>query len=206
MERYSTTKRVISGLIIALALILSPAAPVAAQYGGVTGLFVSVSSDAPKQADFSGLGCPGGSEVVLYFPDTAPTTSDPVANQTVPGRIVGVTTSVIDTNSLLNGSFTFPGVQFPRDLASGVYEVSSRCGALDLSVTVRIDTDCSITVVPVPDGSGSGLTFVPGNTGTFLPFTGREASRFVSLGAGLLAAGIAATSWSRRQRAFERLN
>lgn len=190
------------GVFVALMLILSTAAPASAQYGGITGLFVSSSVDTPKEADFSGLGCPGGSEVVLYFPGLQPTTSDPIASQSVPGRIVGVTTALTDSNALINGSFNFPNISFPANLEVGTYQVNSRCGSLDLSVVVRLTVDCEITPVFVPNITTGTLTpgLIPDGNGGFLPFTGRESSRFLSLGAGFLAAGIAAFSLSRRDR------
>lgn len=202
MKRFSHVKRIGGAILVALALMLTTAAPAHAQYGGITGLFVSSSIDTPKQADFTGLGCPSGSEVVLYFPDLAATTSDPVANQTVPGRIVAVTTALTDANSLIDGSFSFLGVQFPSNLEAGTYQVNSRCGALDQSVSVSLSVDCEITPVSTPfNGVPPALTFVPDGNGGFLPFTGRESSRIASLGAGLLAAGVAAFSLARRERA-----
>ena len=203
MKSFSRARRLTLVVFVALTMIVSTAAPASAQYGGITGLFVSSSIDTPKQADFSGLGCASGSEVVLYFPGLQPTSGDPVASQSVPGRIVGVTTALTDANSLIDGSFSFPGVRFPANLDPGSYQVNSRCGSLDLSVTVRLTVNCEITPISPPVGSvPPGLTFVPdGNGGgVFLPFTGRESSRIFSLAAGLLAAGVAALSLSRRER------
>ena len=55
--------------------------PAGAQYGGVSGLFVVTSPDTPGFADFTGLGCQGGDEVVLYMPGIAPTSTDPTTTK-----------------------------------------------------------------------------------------------------------------------------
>ena len=174
------------------------ASSAAAQYGGVSGLFVTSSPTQPGIADFSGLGCQGGEEVVLYFPGLQATNTDPAANQTVPGRILAVTTAVSSPDALINGTFSFPGVVLPTDVEPGVYEVHARCGTLDLRVLIQINGDGQITIDTDPNAPIVNETSDPG-TPSVLPFTGRNSSRFVSLSAGLIAAGIAFTALSRRR-------
>ena len=191
----------LSAVLVALFLTLLSASPVAAQYGGITGLLVTTDPNNPGHGDFSGLGCPPGTEVVLYFPGLVPTADDPAATQTVPGRILAVTTSISSPDGLLDGTFTFPNVAFPEDLEPGVYRIHSRCGALDLSVIVELHTDGSITVVvPSPGGPGTSGNPGTGDPSSFLPFTGRESSRIVALSAGFIAAGLASLSISRRRQ------
>jgi len=179
-----------------LGALAAIASPVAAQYGGISGLFVTSSPDNPGYADFSGLGCPGGHEVVLYFPGLQPTAQDPAANQSVPGRILAVTTSVSSDDPLLNGTFAFPNVRLP-DIEPGVYEVHSRCGGLDLRVLIQITDDGGITIDPDPSAPITNET--PDSSSGPLPFTGRESSRAVAIGAGLIAAGIAFLALSGRK-------
>lgn len=182
-----------------------------AQYGGISALFVSTSPDRPGMADFSGLGCNGGQEVILYWPGLPATAQDPVGSQSVPGRILAVTQSTLSDDPLLNGTFTFPNVTLP-DVAPGVYEVHSRCGDLDLTVLIQISDDGFITINPDPTtpatngtpstitNDGPGGPSGPSGPNGPLPFTGRESSRIVSLGAGFLAAGLAVLALSRRQQ------
>ncbi len=181
--------------------------PVDAQYGGISALFVSTSPDRPGFADFSGIGCNGGEEVVLYWPGLAPTSQDPAASQSVPGRILAVTQSVASDDPLLNGTFTFPNVRLP-DVPPGVYEVHTRCGDLDMRVLIQVSDDGVVTIDPDPnvpiinetppnDPNNPGAT--PGTTGQ-LPLTGSEPNRIVSLGAGFIAAGIVVMALSRRHR------
>jgi len=181
-------------MLCALTLI---ATPVAAQYGGISGLFVTTSPDRPGFGDFSGLGCPGGHEVVLYFPGLQPTSQDPAADQSVPGRILAVTTSLSSNDPLLNGTFTFPNVRLP-DIEPGVYEVHSRCGSLDLRVLIQIHDDGGVTIDPDPTEPINNES--PTSTNGPLPFTGRESNRIISIGAGLIAAGIAFLALSGRKQ------
>ena len=190
--------RVASTVFVAL-LCLGIAAPsIGAQYGGISGLFVTTSPDRPGFADFSGLGCPGGHEVVLYFPGLAPTNQDPAAEQSVPGRILAVTTSVSSPEAQINGTFSFPNVRLPTDIEPGVYQIHARCGPVDLRVLIQINSNGIITIDPDPtapiinEGPSNG---VPGA----LPFTGRNSNRVVSLAAGLVATGVAILAVSRRQ-------
>lgn len=179
--------------------------PAGAQYGGISALFVSTSPDRPGFADFSGIGCDGDHEVVLYWPGLQPTAQDPAATQSVPGRILAVTRSVLSDDPLLNGTFTFPNVRLPTDVEPGVYEVHARCGDLDLRVLIQISDDGVITIDPDPlqpvnNETPTNTTSSSGIDGP-LPFTGRDSNRIVSMGAGLVAAGFAILSISRRQRA-----
>ncbi len=197
MGGYSRSVKVVWATVIAIAMLVSSATPVAAQYGGISGLFVAISPATPNQGSFSGLGCVGGEEVVLYFPALSPTANDPAASQTVPGRIVAVTTARSDSNGLLDGSFTFPNVQFPSELEPGTYEVRARCGDVDLGVLIRLRADGSIEIEPSIDGGSIDRSSgVPGA----LPFTGRSASTLLSVSAALVAAGIALLSLNRTQR------
>ena len=134
-------------VVVALAALTFLAPGASAQYGGISGLFVTTSPDQPGFADFSGLGCSGGSEVVLYFPGLGPTSSDPTASQSVPGRILAVTTAVSSDDPLLNGTFSFPNVRLP-DVEPGVYEIHARCGGIDLRVLIQIDGNGIITSTP----------------------------------------------------------
>lgn len=187
---------VLTAVLLAFALIASPSG---AQYGGISGLFVTTSPERPGFADFSGLGCDGGHEVVLYFPGLQPTNQDPTASQSVPGRILAVTTSIQSADPQLNGTFSFPNVRLPTDVEPGVYEVHARCGNLDLRVLIQINTDGEITISPDPTApiNNESPTSNGGPPGV-LPFTGRSSSRLVSLGAGLVAAGIIVVATSRR--------
>ena len=177
------------------------ASPLSAQYGGISGLFVTTNPDNPDFADFSGLGCAGGVEVVLYFPGLAPTANDPVATQSVPGRIVAVGTTVASDDPLLDGTFTFPNLRLP-DVPAGSYEVHSRCGDLDLTVIIEIDQDGGITVVrdPASPGQGTPTDSAPPST---LPITGRNSDRVVALAAGTIGLGFALLAAGRRARPFQ---
>lgn len=201
-SRRRTFRRFVGAMLATLFALSAFAAPVGAQYGGITGLFVTTSPDTPGFADFSGLGCAGGHEVVLYFPGLQPTANDPVATQSVPGRILAVTTSEVSADPLLNGTFSFPNVRLPDDVEPGIYEVHSRCGDLDLTVLIQISSDGTITISPDPlspatnetPGGNNGNSPIPGA----LPFTGSNSNRFVSLASGLIAGGIAFLALSRR--------
>lgn len=185
----------------ALLSILLMAPPVGAQYGGISGLFVTTSPDRPGFADFSGLGCPGGHEVVLYFPGLAPTNADPVAEQSVPGRILAVTTSTSSLEAQINGTFVFPNVRLPTDVEPGVYQIHARCGSVDLRVLIQISSNGQITIDPdptVPITNQTSSDGVPGGFPEALPFTGRSSSRVASMAAGLIAAGVAVLAVSRR--------
>ena len=177
-----------------------------AQYGGISALFVSTSPDRPGFADFSGIGCDGDHEVVLYWPGLQPTSQDPAATQSVPGRILAVTRSVQSADPLLNGTFTFPNVRLPTDVEPGVYEVHARCGDLDLRVLIQISPDGVVTIDPDPlqpinnETPPNSPSSTPGINGS-LPLTGRDSNRILSMGAGLIAAGLAILSISRRQQA-----
>ncbi len=196
---------IVAGFIAPLLLVLLAATPAAGQYGGVSGFFVTTSPSDPGYADFSGLGCSGGQEVVLYIPGITPTSSDPVASQSVPGRIIAVGTTVSSADALLNGTFTFPNVLLPDDVEPGVYEVHARCGDLDMRVLIQIDSDGTIRLDPDPNapilnetpGDGSGND--GGGTGA-LPLTGRDPSRIIALATGLLAAGFMLLAASNRTR------
>ncbi len=179
---------------MALLLLVAFGSPTVAgaQYGGVSGLFVTTSPTRPGMADFTGLGCEGGVEVVLYLPGIQPTSNDPFSTQSVPGRILAVTTSVARPGSLEDGTFAFPDVELPTDLEPGTYRVHSRCGDLDLEVLIHISSDGSITFEP--NGEAPAINDIP----EALPFTGRNASRLLSLAAGLVAMGVSLAAYARR--------
>ena len=204
VRRPGAIHRASVALLIALSTLAFLAPGAAAQYGGISGLFVTTSPDRPGFADFSGLGCVGGSEVVLYFPGLAPTSTDPTASQSVPGRILAVTTATTSADPLLNGTFTFPNVRLP-DVEPGVYEIHARCGGLDLRVLIQIDGNGLITLnpdqsIPIENETGGGFTNgVPNGS---LPFTGRDSDRVLSLGAGIVAMGVAFLAASRRQQSM----
>jgi hypothetical protein len=181
-----------------LAFTITPGSA-SAQYGGVSGLFVTTSPESPGFADFSGLGCEGGQEVILYFPGLQQRSFDPAGSQTVPGRVLAVTTAVSSPDALLNGTFSFPNIRLPTDVDAGVYEVRSRCGSLDLRVLIQIDANGLITTDPDSEAPISNSSPDDGPNGA-LPFTGRNANRVVSMGAGLIAAGLAFSALARRQR------
>ena len=184
-----------AGLWVVAALVLvifGSSSTVGAQYGGVSGLFVTTSVTNPGYADFAGLGCEGGVEVVLYLPGTQPTATDPSATQSVPGRILAVTTSVTSPNSVEDGTFAFASVELPRDLDPGVYQVQSRCGDLDLEVLIQLTSQGTVTLAPTRDSPI--LNDVP----EALPFTGRSSNRIVSTAAGFVALGVSLSAWSRR--------
>ena len=184
-------------VVVALTLLTASAGPAGAQYGGISGLFVTTSPDRPGFADFSGLGCSGGQEVILYFPGLQQRSTDPVGGQSVPGRILDITTSLASADPLLNGTFSFPNVRLP-DVPAGVYEVHSRCGGLDLRVLIQIDANGLIVLNPDPTVPVTNPTGIPGT----LPFTGRESDRVVSLAVGVVAMGAALIAVSRRQPAL----
>lgn len=187
---------------IFVALTLVFAQPASAQYGGISGLFVTTSPDRPGFADFSGLGCQGGVEVVLYWPGLGPTSSDPAANQQVPGRILAVGTTASSSDPLENGTFSFRNIRLP-DVEPGVYEVHARCGGLDLRVLIQIEEDGTVSINPDPSLPVTNTTGgTPGIDGA-LPLTGRNADRTVSLGVGFVAMGLALVAASRRNAALE---
>ena len=62
------TRQLIGALLVMAIAIGGLIAPAGAQYGNLAGLFVITSPTNPNQADFTGLGCAGGVEVVLYMP------------------------------------------------------------------------------------------------------------------------------------------
>ena len=195
-------RKALSALLIALFVLPFFAAPVAAQYGGISGLFVTTSPDNPGFADFTGLGCSGNQEVILYFPGLQPTAGDPVGSQSVPGRILAITTSTASADPLLNGTFSFPNVRLP-DVEPGVYEVHARCGGLDLRVLIQIDDNGLILLSPDPaapieNRTTTGNGAPPG----VLPFTGRDSDRIVSLAIGVVAMGALLVAASRRQQSM----
>lgn len=181
---------------VALTLLLAFASSANAQYGGVSGLFVTISPTSPNIADFTGLGCAGGDEVVLYLPTVTPTASDPSSVQSVPGRVLAVTTARSSNNELEDGTFAFPGVVLPADLDPGTYAVHARCGDLDLRVIIEISADGAISVEPDtdPDTGPATENQIP----EALPFTGRNANRVVSFAAGLVAVGVSLGAYGRR--------
>ncbi len=201
MEQSKRAFRRLSTISIVLLLVMSAlGSPAGAQYGGVSGLFVTSSPTRPGIADFSGLGCQGGEEVVLYFPGLQPTNTDPAATQTVPGRILAVTTAVSSPDALINGTFSFSNVVLPTDVEPGVYEIHARCGTLDLRVLIQINGDGEITIDTDPNAPIINATNEEGIPSA-LPFTGSDSNRIVSMGAGLIAAGIAFLALSRRRNA-----
>ena len=183
---------------VVLGVVLAAPNAAGAQYGGVSGLFVTISPTNPRVADFTGLGCQGGDEVVLYMPGLQATSSDPGSDQDVPGRVLAVTTALATDDEAQDGTFAFPGVSLPAELEPGTYAVHARCGPLDLRVLVRIDADGAITLEPDTDAD------VTNRIPEALPFTGRQSSRLVSLAAGLVAAGVALWSIALRTERLQR--
>ncbi|MGI9607438.1 MAG: LPXTG cell wall anchor domain-containing protein [Acidimicrobiales bacterium] len=185
-------------LLVSLVLSLGFAAPAAAQYGGISGLFVSISADRPGFADFTGLGCEGGSRVVLYMPGIQPTSSDPASPVSVPGRILRVTRAESSDDPLVDGTFVFPRVRIPPTLEPGVYAVHARCGDLDMRVHIELSESGSITVTTgTPEDVLNPIEDIPGA----LPFTGGTPSRLLALAGALLAAGVGFMAVARRRYA-----
>lgn len=185
-------------VLVAVALCLVfIAVPAGAQYGGVSGLFVITSPDEPGVADFNGLGCPSGSEVVLYLPGIPATADDPRAATNVPGRVVAVTTAVVSDDALRDGTFSFTDVDLPDDLAPGFYEFHARCGTVDLTVVIELTAGGGVTVTPDEEIESIRDQIV--NPSGTLPFTGRESSRLLSFAAALFAAGGAFLLAARRR-------
>ncbi len=199
--RVSLLRRLLTALAALVMCSVLAATPAAAQYGGVSGLFVITSPDEPGVADFSGLGCSGGDEVVLYLPGVPPTTSDPVALTSVPGRVIAVTTAVTNADPQLDGTFVFAGVRLPTDIEPGFYEFHARCGTLDLLVVLELAADGGVTVTPQDQIDDIRDQIM--NPGSNLPFTGREASRLVSLAAALVVAGAGFIVIGRRRNEDE---
>lgn len=180
-------------LALAIVFVVLGSTSASAQYGQLSGLFVITSPDDPDVADFTGLGCAGGSEVVLYMPGITPTASDPTAGQSVPGRILAVTTAVSSPDPLLDGTFVFDDVRLPTDLQPGLYEVHARCGPVDLSVLVRLGINGIVVVQP--DEADPDEILNPTDP---LPATGRSSLRYVSVGVLLLGLGTLLVGTSRR--------
>ncbi len=188
-------------MMIAVLVLPFFASPVSAQYGGISGLFVTTSPDRPGFADFTGLGCAGGQEVILYWPGLQPLASDPAASQSVPGRILATTTTISSADPLLNGTFSFPNVRLP-DVEPGVYEVHARCGPLDLRVLIQIDDSGLILLSPDPAAPIVNETPRTGAPSGVLPFTGRDSNRVASLAIGFVAMGLLLVAASRRHQPF----
>lgn len=199
--RVSLFRRFLAAFSVALFVSTLAASPVMAQYGGVSGLFVITSPDEPGVADFNGLGCSGGNEVVLYLPGIPPTGSDPAAATSVPGRVVAVTTALRSADALVDGTFSFRNVVLPTDLEPGFYAFHARCGTLDLLVVVELTAGGGVAVTPQDEIDAIRDQIV--NPPTALPFTGRESSRLVSLAAALVAAGAGFVVVARRRGADE---
>lgn len=186
--------RLVSLVLLTSGLVLGGLiAPAAAQYGGISGLFLITSPDTPHLADFNGMGCTGGDEVVLYLPGIAPTPDDPVASTLVTGRILSVSTVFSGTDPLVNGTFLFDDVVLPTDLEPGFYEFHSRCGDLDLSVVGELAAGGGVRIV-----TPSEYIDRIGNVPEAIPFTGRRSSELVSLAAALVTAGLVFIGVNRR--------
>lgn len=191
------TRQLIGILLIAAIAVGGTVAPAGAQYGNLAGLFVITSPTNPNQADFTGLGCAGGVEVVLYMPGVEATAGDPVAATAVPGRVLAVTTSVASADPLLNGTFNFDDVTLPTDIPRGIYEVHARCGGVDLVVLVELGAAGVIVIQPA-DPNDPILDQIQNPTGA-LAFSGRESNRTATYGLLLLGAGLLLVVATRRQ-------
>ncbi len=181
-----------TALAVVFLTLIVLAGPVAAQYGGISGLFVITSPDKPGLADFNGTGCDGGDEVVLYLPGIAATPSDPDATTIVEGRILAVTTAFSDAEPVLQGSFLFSDVVLPTDLEPGFYQFHARCGDLDLNVVLELTSD-GVRIV-TPEEYIDRIRNVPET----IPLTGRESSELLSLAALLVTAGLLFAAAGRR--------
>ncbi len=190
--RFRRPRQLVVSLVVAAMTLVGPTGSAAAQYGGLSGLFVT-PSDEPGVADFDGLGCAGGDEVVLYMPGIDPTPNDPVASQSVPGRILAVTTAVSSDDPLIDGTFEFPSVVLP-DLPPGVYEVRARCGSVDMRVLIEIGDNGMVNTNPDPDAEV--INPLPPDQ---LPLTGGDPSRLVSFAGLLLAVGVIFLAAGRRR-------
>lgn len=193
----SVFRRFLAAFSAVLLFGMATASPVMAQYGGVSGLFVITSPDEPGVADFNGLGCSGGDEVVLYLPGIPPTANDPAANTSVPGRVIAVTTALRSADALVDGTFSFRNVVLPSDLEPGFYAFHARCGTLDLLVVLEVTAGGDVVVTPQDEVDDIRDQIV--NPPATLPFTGRESSRLVSLAAALVVAGAGFVVVARRR-------
>lgn len=199
-----TVPRILARYLIGALLMVAIAiggliAPAGAQYGNLAGLFVITSPTNPNQADFTGLGCAGGVQVVLYMPGVEATSGDPIAATPVPGRVLAVTTSVASADPLLNGTFNFNDVTLPTDIPRGIYEVHARCGGVDLVVLVELGTQGVIVIQPA-DRNDPILDQIQNPTGA-LAFSGRESNRTATYGLLLVGAGLLLVVAARRQTA-----
>ena len=118
------------------------------------------------------------------------TDQDPAATQTVPGRILAVTTSASSQDPLRDGNFAFVDIVLPTELTAGTYAVHARCGDTDLMVSIQIDADGMIMVLEPP---------TPSNGTGDLAMTGTETSPVVSMGIGLIGCGVFLVAISRRR-------
>lgn len=193
----SVFRRFLAAFSVILLVGTLAASPAMAQYGGVSGLFVITSPDEPGVADFNGLGCSGGDEVVLYLPGIPPTANDPAAATSVPGRVIAVTTALRSADALVDGTFSFRSVDLPTDLEPGFYAFHARCGTLDLLVVLEVTAGGDVVVTPQDEVDEIRDQIV--NPPATLPFTGRESSRLVSLAAALVVAGAGFVVVARRR-------
>jgi hypothetical protein len=190
--------RLVLAALVVCCSLLGLSTPALAQYGGVSGLFVITTPTEPGVADFNGIGCAGGVEVVLYLPGIPPTAVDPVVDTPVSGRVIAVTRSVSSADPLRNGTFSFAGVRLPVDLEPGFYQFHARCGDLDLSVVIELTAGGVVTVTP--EGEIDAIRDQIVNPPTTLPFTGRESSPLIAFAAALVAAGTAFIAVGKRRR------
>lgn len=175
----SVRARLFLPVLIVAGLVLGFAAPVMAQYGGISGLFVVTSPDRPGFADFNGIGCQGGEVVTLYLPPV-PASAGGAGVEI----ILGTTTAISNADPLFDGSFLFRDIALPTNLISGFYEVHARCGNLDLVVLVELTDDGQIVITP-PGSNDEIINETPGA----IAFTGRESSRLLAYAAALIGAG-----------------
>lgn len=174
-------------------LLGSFVSPAAAQYGGITGLFLLTSPDDPGRVDFKGLGCEPGDEVVLYLPAIAATPNDPTTSSPLSGRVLAVTSAHGGSDPLESGTYIFEDIRLPPDLEPGIYEFHSRCGDLDVSVVAELGAGGGVRIV-TSDEYIDRIGAVP----EAIPFTGRQSNNLVALAAALVTAGLAFIGVNRR--------
>jgi len=170
----------IKRLVLLAAILLGSvavAAPAGAQYEGLCGIIVDPTNLAPGgQLSVSGQGAEPGSDLELLFGDT----------------VLSTTTAALDTD----GTFFFPPVSIPSNVAAGDYTVTVRevggaefqCEGVDvLTGTVTVSTR-SVAVATGGGTTGTGSGSLPRTGSDSLPLAQLGALLVVFGGLGVLAA------------------
>ena len=164
----------------------------AAQYGGVSGIFVSQNPNNPHNISIEGVGCAGGSEVVIYLPALAATDDDPDALTPVPGRIIAVTAAITSEDPTIDGTFSFDNLDLPAELAPGEYAIHARCGDQDIEslfvIPVQVAQTTTTTTALATPNAGVGQ----------LPITGASSQRGAAFAAALMGLGAFFVVFARK--------